>query len=409
MNNKLKAIFIVFLMFVFSNNIRGQWQDNGSKITTLDSVGIGTSTPSKNLTLSSGSNLFFRIEKPQFQNYFDLGVTSHTATIGYSSGTSINSNLQFLTNGIARMQIAHDGNVGIGTTSPKEMLQVGELWTFHSSGHKIIGYNYDYDLGNSYRIAEDEVSIIRFTSGGDIQFSHALSGTAASEITSWQESLLLKNNGHVGIGTTTPRAKFNIYHNGVYDAQEFFTGQDHFLLSAPNPGEGNYFGGITWQSASRRRASIAAVMEHSDSDHVGLAFFTQGVDGPGPFYESMRIAHNGNLGIGTSTPGNKLEVNGKIRSKEVIVEATGWPDYVFADDYELPTLAEIEAYINTHKHLPGMPSAKEVEKNGQFLGDTQQQLLKKIEEMTLYMIELKKENEVLVKRIEQLEQKNMNN
>ena len=149
--------------------------------------------------------------------------------------------------------------------------------------------------------------------------------------------------------------------------------------------------------------------------------FTSGnlrITGNGTHYIS-----EGNLGIGTTTPTEKLAVNGTIRSKEVIVEATGWPDYVFADDYELPTLAEIEAFIKANKHLPDVPSAEQVEEQGQHIGEIQKQLLKKMEEMTLYMIELKKENELLkkekevnnaqqeridqlIKRIEQLESKN---
>ena len=72
------------------------------------------------------------------------------------------------------------------------------------------------------------------------------------------------------------------------------------------------------------------------------------------------------------------------------MEATGWPDYVFAEDYELPTLGEIEAYINTHKHLPEIPSAQEVEENGLTLGEMNALLLKKIEELTLHTIEQEK-------------------
>lgn len=102
------------------------------------------------------------------------------------------------------------------------------------------------------------------------------------------------------------------------------------------------------------------------------------------------LSITGSVGIGTTTPGNKLEVNGKIRSKEVIVEATGWPDYVFEAGYELPTLAEIEAFLKANKHLPGVPSAKKVEENGLSLGEMNALLLKKIEELTLHIIEQEK-------------------
>lgn len=101
---------------------------------------------------------------------------------------------------------------------------------------------------------------------------------------------------------------------------------------------------------------------------------------------------NGNVGVGTTSAAEKLDVNGKIRSKEIIVEAENWPDYVFESDYELMPLSELKSYINTNKHLPEMPSSKEVEESGVELGQINKLLLKKIEELTLHL--LKKEEEL---------------
>ncbi len=109
------------------------------------------------------------------------------------------------------------------------------------------------------------------------------------------------------------------------------------------------------------------------------------------------------MGIGTTNPGSyKLAVNGKIRAKDVVVE-TGWSDFVFEDDYELKPLNEVEIFIQTHKHLPDIPSAEEVSENGVALGDMQALLLQKIEELTLYMIEMDKENQALKARVAELE------
>jgi hypothetical protein len=103
----------------------------------------------------------------------------------------------------------------------------------------------------------------------------------------------------------------------------------------------------------------------------------------------------GNIGLGTIAPTEKLSVNGNIKCKQVEVSLTGWSDFVFQEDYSLMPLADLDSYINQHKHLPGVPSAYEVITNGNNLGEMDAILLQKIEELTLYVIELKKENEAL--------------
>jgi hypothetical protein len=114
---------------------------------------------------------------------------------------------------------------------------------------------------------------------------------------------------------------------------------------------------------------------------------------------------DGSVGIGTITPQEKLSVNGKIRAKEIKVEATNWPDYVFKPDYQLNTLSELEAYIKTYGHLPDVPAAAEVEKEGVALGEMNKILLKKIEELTLHLIEREKAFKKLEERLTKLENK----
>jgi hypothetical protein len=110
---------------------------------------------------------------------------------------------------------------------------------------------------------------------------------------------------------------------------------------------------------------------------------------------------NGNVGVGTKTPSEKLSVNGKIRAKEIKIESASntWPDYVFKKDYPLPDLSDVEKHIQEKGHLPEVPSAKEVEKEGIALGANQAVLLKKIEELTLYMIEQDKINKAQAEQI----------
>ncbi|MFV1883187.1 MAG: hypothetical protein ACMZ7B_01660 [Balneola sp.] len=146
-------------------------------------------------------------------------------------------------------------------------------------------------------------------------------------------------------------------------------------------------------------------------------------------YDNLMVQYNsnGNVGIGTTNPDQKLTVKGKIHSEEVIVDLNvPGPDYVFEEDYDLTSLKELEAYIKANKHLPEIPSAKEMEANGIILGEMNMLLLKKIEELTLHAISQEKaiehgqktEDELimrlgkqesminkLMKRIEQLEKK----
>ena len=110
----------------------------------------------------------------------------------------------------------------------------------------------------------------------------------------------------------------------------------------------------------------------------------------------MRLTRSGSLGIGTTDPGTyKLAVNGSIKAQGIDVTAEGWPDFVFENDYDLKPLAEVEQFILQNKHLPDVPSEDEVLKNGINLAKMDALLLQKVEELTLYVIELRKENEEL--------------
>ena len=101
----------------------------------------------------------------------------------------------------------------------------------------------------------------------------------------------------------------------------------------------------------------------------------------------MTILSNGNVGIGCTSPTVKLAVNGKIQATEVEVKSAPCSDYVFEKDYKLMNLAELDAFIKTNKHLPEVSSAKEFAEKGYNMVEMDDLLLRKVEELTLYIIE----------------------
>jgi hypothetical protein len=137
-------------------------------------------------------------------------------------------------------------------------------------------------------------------------------------------------------------------------------------------------------------------MTNDWSLYVGNPYTTDGAN------LALKAIENGNVGIGILNPTEKLSVNGRIRAKEIKVEAAPWPDYVFSSSHKLINLPDLEKYIHQNQHLPNIPSAKEVEKDGINLGEMNSKLLQKVEELTLYLIELNKKVENQEKEIQKL-------
>lgn len=145
------------------------------------------------------------------------------------------------------------------------------------------------------------------------------------------------------------------------------------------------------------------VWESTTMDAAGSNYYSPAVmslnTGNGQLYVS------GNVGIGTTSPQSELAVNGTITTKKVVVTQAGWSDYVFAPSYKLRSLPAVESYIKANGHLPDVPSAADVAKNGINLGNTQADLLRKIEELTLYAIEQHKAQQLATAKNESLERK----
>ncbi len=102
--------------------------------------------------------------------------------------------------------------------------------------------------------------------------------------------------------------------------------------------------------------------------------------------------------------GFECDNQGNLKVKRLRVTLTDWPDYVFGEGYRLAPLGEVERYVREHSHLPGVPSTEEVEAEGADLGEMNKVLLQKVEELTLYIIDLQKQIDELkseqIKRIQ---------
>lgn len=149
--------------------------------------------------------------------------------------------------------------------------------------------------------------------------------------------------------------------------------------------------------------------------NAGLAFYTSPYAGPNLF-ERMRITPQGNIGIGTTTPGATLDVNGSIRAsilnvagevnaRTVNITINAGADFVFKPDYTLKPLSELETFVKENKHLPEIPTEKQMVEDGLNVNEMQIKLLQKIEELTLYVIDQEKRIKTLEKENKQLKNK----
>ena len=265
-------------------------------------------------------------------------------------GTTDNKSLLFKTNNTQRMKLDSLGNLGIGVNIPAAKLDVDGKIRFG---------------GNS------KVSVNSYTDGTNtnIVFNGVDYGLA-----------MLQADRYGGTVYSATDQYIDLRGNGVAikSFTTYFTEGALDLNTATN---------ITTAGYKLFTVKNQNVMK-SYIDKDGGAWF------------------NSSVGIGTTniTDVNyKLFVETGIRTRKVKVDQVSWADYVFKPEYKLRPLAEVESFIRRNNHLPEVPSEKEVKENGVDLGENQVALLKKIEELTLYLIDQNKEIKEQNKRLEQLE------
>jgi uncharacterized protein YaiE (UPF0345 family) len=188
------------------------------------------------------------------------------------------------------------------------------------------------------------------------------------------QTFMVLSGGRLGLGTLTPDSKLEV----VGDLNLKYNSSDGYWLRHTDLG-----------------GNIIAGFKRSGNDFLLRAFDGIGFSVGNTEARAVTILINGNFGIGTTTPQEKLTVNGKIRANEIKVDGAGTPDYVFEEGYKVATLKALESYIKANKHLPELPSAREMERDGMAVGEMNKLLLKKIEELTLHLIEKDKQYDEL--------------
>ena len=277
--------------------------------------------------------------------------------------------------------------VGVGTTSPQQQMHINGNTLISGSGKALL------------------FSTSASTTDGNFGIKYTGSGLNFYIPNNTNYLMYIRNNGYVGIGTSSPTEKLEVSGNAK--------ATNVTATSAVQSSTLTVTGNVTFNSLAGSSSKILTVgsnglLSSADMSEVGDGMgnhiattnlnlngknIVGATNGTGGIY----VAQNGNvrIGAGTANPTKTLEVNGAIRSKEVLVEVANWSDFVFDKDYDLMTLNEVESYIKENGHLPDVPSAKEVKANGVEVGEMNAILLQKIEELTLYIIELEKKIEKL--------------
>jgi hypothetical protein len=346
-------------------------------------VGIGTTTPHASSKLditSTNSGLLI----PR------MTTAQRTAITSPATGLQVfdmDNNSFWFYNGIGWIEIAtgaatnywsgfgsyiynnNPGTVGIGTLSP-------------SSNYKL------FVKGNTY------------TEGNSLAYSSTISGGALEVSSSDLPNQFIRMDGRniQSIGAASaivPGTPKDLVLNPFGSNVQIGTGSSALAakLTFPN-----------------RLGEKISLWSNSPTAEYGLGiqsgtlqFYTAGQDkmsfgyGSSANFTATMNYYPGTAQLGINClpqPGYQLAVNGNIRGKEVVVE-TGWADFVFDKKYMLPALSEVEKFIGQNKHLPGIPSAQEIQTNGLNVGEVQTKMMQKIEELMLYVIALKKEIEEL--------------
>lgn len=381
--------------------------------TNAGNIGIGTSNPTSKLDIvgTTASVLKLSSDNSCVQQIYTSGDADYFmgGYIIYRSRGTLAAPLGMLTNDrVGSFGANHWINGAYRSAAAMEIFTGSTPSATSSPGYIIFKTvaNNSTTLAERVRISESGYLGVNKTNpayhvdvAGTVNATNYLVNGSPLSTSQWTTNGTTINyaTGNVGIGQATPAYKLDVAGtinatgvlvNGLpISTSQWSTSGTSINFATGNVGIG--------QAAPAYKLDVAGTINASSILINGQPFA-----GGGSQWATIGNTINysaGNVGIGTSAPDAKLAVKGQVHAQEVKVDLLGAiaPDYVFEKNYRLMSLEEIKNYIEANKHLPEVPSAIEMEKNGLLIGEMNLLLLKKVEELTLHLIQLKSENDKL--------------
>lgn len=376
-------------------------------------VGGASTAPANGLYVAGASNLRSSLTV--------AGTSTFSNSATFNSGVTAKSGL-IVSSGLAKF----DGPVSMNST----MVTTGAA-TFNS-GVTVIGastFAGAVKVTGATTLAGTTTGALTassFTSNGAASLKNTLTVTGKSTLNgglavSGATTLSTTTTGALTTGSLTTNYAATLKSSLTVAGASTFNGSATFNKSFVGKGTSNeFYNGLTVYTSNiidfsirlKRVNNWAQISAYGYTNYDPMEFLAQKYN-----------FKNGNVGIGVENPQAKLHVAGKIlctgeievadlnsnsikvnslNAKDIQMDMHGAADYVFDENYDLKSLSEVESYVNEHKHLPGMPSAAEMDANGVSVSKMSNLLLEKVEELTLHMIKLEKENAALKAKVESL-------
>ncbi|MCO6499421.1 MAG: hypothetical protein J5I47_03470 [Vicingus serpentipes] len=324
-----KAIAILGVLVGLANVSFGQWIDLGNVINTSDYVQVMDKIY---LPYEYNDNNYIRPKTPSGFTYFDQGGVG-IGHQGQYSGFKLHVNGMTNLNG--------DVGIGIGNTAPSAKLHVNGSVRINDNPI-LLRSGSDDNHGLGFFSNHDNATI-----DGPVLYGYSGGALGSNQSGVRKHALIWKRNGNILIGTND---------NPLDDVR------------------------LWVETASDYTGKVGVLSKSNYSTPWGYGFLSAFPSSQFKAFVATDLSTNKEVFV--------VHGNGHVFAQEITVQLAPFPDYVFAKDYELMTISELGDYINENNHLPNMPSAIEVEKNGMGVGELQVKLVEKVEELTLYIIEL---------------------